>query len=318
MSLLFVVDAPHTLYRSCHAHAELEYERRGELHKSGGVYGFFQMVRAAHRDLAGGTAVVVAAWEDPQRSTRSFRRDLYPVYKQKTKADDEVDYGRIELAQFVRDQQKVLAPLLTSVGIPQAFSPGWEADDVMATLCRELPDHEVVLFTGDKDMLSLVSDRVSVMRPLKEGYELVTPALWGHGHMKLGGSEWKEGHLLPASQWPQVLALSGDDSDNIPGIVGVGFKTAEKLLGEHGDLEGVIRAAEAGQVKRFGEAIAKMAGQLRLNLKLTTLNGQVDLYWTPPKKDEQEVERRFREMRFGSFTSYADRQSVMDMGVESW
>jgi DNA polymerase-1 len=317
MSLLFVIDAPHALFRSCYANGELEYERRGEVHKTGGVYGFLKMVRAAHRDLSG-PAMVVAAWEDPQRNIRSFRRSLYPTYKQKSTAEDEIDYGRIELSQFVREQQKLMAPLLTAIGIPQAFAQCWEADDVLATLCHGLPDHEVIVFSGDKDMMTLVSDRVTVMRPLKEGYELVTPALWTSGHMKLGGCEWKTGHLVSPEQWPQVLALAGDDSDNIPGVLGVGFKTAEKLLREHGDLEGVIRAAAAGQVKRFGEAITAMADQLRLNLKLTTLNGQVDLCWTPPKKDEQEVERRFREMKFASFTSYVDRQSIMDMGTDAW
>jgi 5'-3' exonuclease len=126
------------------------------------------------------------------------------------------------------------------------------------------------------------------------------------------------------------LALAGDDADNIPGVRNIGFKTAEKLLAKHGGLEGVIAAAAGGKVERFGlknfdkrtgaecPGIAEMQDQLRLNLKLTTLNRNADLIWTKPEQDEDEVARRFREMKFASFTSYADLQSVMSMGVASW
>ena len=318
MSLLFLLDGPHALYRCCHAHADLTYERDGVEHMIGGVYGFIQMLRLAHSRLGDGDAAVVVAWEDPERSTRSVRRSLYPQYKRKTPSDQEVNYGVIELRQFVREQREILEPILSLIGVPQAYAPGWEADDVIATIAGDLPEDDVVIFTGDKDMLSLVSEHVAVMRPLKEGYELIDK------------HAWTEEHIIDIGLWPEVLALAGDDSDNIPGVKGIGFKTAEKLLREHGNLEGVLRAAAAGQVKRFGDAIDKdtgerkpgpismMAEQIQLNLKLTTLNGQVDLVWTQPKKNEEEVERAFREMKFHSFSSWADRQMIMGMGTDDW
>ena len=316
--MLMIVDGPHCLYRACYAQAELKYERNGMEHMIGGVFGFLQMVRLAHSRLGDGDAVVVVAWEDPQRSSRGARRALYPEYKRKTKPEDEVNFGVIELRTFVREQQQLLEPLLASIGVPQAYAPMWEADDVVATIVGGLPDDIAVVFSGDKDLLSLVNEHVAVMRPLKDGYELIDQHAWA------------EEHIIDIGLWPEVLALAGDDSDNIPGVKGIGFKTAEKLLREHGNLEGVLRAAAAGQVKRFGDTIDKdtgerkpgpismMAEQIQLNLKLTTLNGQVDLVWTQPKKNEEEVEQAFRHMKFHSMTSYGEFQAVMAMGTDVW
>lgn len=305
MGRLLIVDGPHALYRSCWAHAELAYERDGAEHKIGGVYGFLNMIRRVHEKVD--SDAVVVAWEDPQRHVRGMRRSLFPAYKQKVQADQEVDFGIVELRQFVREQQKVLSPMLSLIGILQAYAPEWEADDVLATVCTQLSrQHEVVVFSGDKDILSLVRDGVTVMRPLQEGYQLITPEVWD------------EEHKVPTGQWAQVLALAGDDSDNIPGVRGIGFKTAEKLLREHRDLEGILSAAKAGQIKRFSEAITNLTDQIRLNLKLTTLNCQVDLIWTQPQRNEQAVVRKFREWKFHSMTSFSEMQSVLGMGTETW
>lgn len=306
MGLLFVIDGPHCLYRACHAYSDLSYERDGKTVMVGGIFGFLQMIRLAHMKLADGEAKVVVAWEDPQRSTRSIRRMMFPTYKYKAPKEDEVDFGTMQLREFVRDQQKKLVPLLEKIGIPQAYAPSWEGDDVLATLAEELPEHDVVIFSGDKDVLSCICERVAVMRPIKDGYQLVTPTVWA------------EEHTVAPTQWAQVLALTGDTSDNIPGVRGIGPKTAEKLLGAHTDLEGVIAAAAAGQIKRFSEAITAMMDQLRLNLKLTTLNRQVSLVWTQPKQDEQEVEKQFRLMKFHSFTGYEGLSSILEMGVADW
>jgi len=315
MSLLFCVDGPHVLHRASHAQGELTYERHGVTHRVGGCYGFLQMIRLAHMRLGDGDAMTIVAWEDPERARRSWRRSLYHEYKRRPQPD-EVNFGTIDYRTFVREQQELLGPILASIGVPQAYAPWYEADDVLATLVGQAGDHEVVLFTGDKDMFSLVSDRVGVMRPLKEGYQLLTPTVWA------------EEHTLAPSRWAEVLALMGDTSDNIPGVMGVGPKVAEKLIGEHGSLEGVIEAAQAGRVKRFSEGVVKdgvqqkgikaMADQLRLNLQLTTLNGQVDLTWTRPQRDERKVQQAFREMKMHSFTSHPDLQSVLAMGTDAW
>jgi DNA polymerase I len=315
VGLLFLIDGPHVLHRASHAQGELAYERWGVQHRVGGCYGFLQMIRLAHMRLGDGDAMTIVAWEDPERNHRSYRRSLYPEYKRRPQPD-EVNFGTIDYRTFVREQQELLSPLLASIGVPQAHAPWYEADDVLATLSAQAGDHQVVVFTGDKDMFTLVTDRVGVMRPLKEGYQLLTPEVWA------------EEHSLAPSRWPEVLALMGDDSDNIPGVMGIGPAKAEKLIGEHGSLEGVIEAAQAGRVKRFSEGIVKggvqhkgikaMADQLRLNLKLTTLDGQVDLAWTRPQRDERKVAQAFREMKFHSFTSHPDLQSVLAMGTDAW
>src|SRR5262249_22631516 len=114
---------------------------------------------------------------------------------------------------------------------------GYEADDVIATLVRRALDDrlDVQIITGDKDLMQLVSDRVEIYEPMK--------------NVRFGPRDVEEKYAVAAGKLLDAMALCGDSSDNVPGVSGIGLKTAAKLLTEHVDLEGVLAAAKAGKIK---------------------------------------------------------------------
>jgi DNA polymerase I len=150
------------------------------------------------------------------------------------------------------------------VGIEQE---GVESDDLLASqavaLARE--GHDVLVVSSDKDFAQIVDDRIKIMLPPPSA----NPKL-GWRMMDAAGVVEKFG--VPPAQIADYLALVGDTSDNIPGVDGVGPKTAAKWLQTYGDLEGIL--ANAGELKpdRFRESVAGYADGLRRNRKLTTLN----------------------------------------------
>ena len=311
---ILLVDGPHLIYRAIFTNGDLSYERNGEKVLVGGIWGFLNMLRHAH-PKAGGTVVVT--WEDPLRHKRSHRRSLYPEYK--CKPDDEVDYGIVELRKFVRDQQKKLMPILTFIGIPQAWAPNFEADDVIATICKKLGGHrKITVLTGDKDLWALVNDNVSVMRPVgdkgKERYEIVDTETW-----KTGYGKFPKGHRIEPADWSLALALMGDSADNVPGVKGIGPAYAEKIIEQVGtSMDAIIQSAKAEQIKRFSGAICEMEKQLRLNVELTRLYGDAELEFVRPSQDERATRLLFREMKFSSFLLGGDFNGIMAMGGDGW
>ena len=153
-------------------------------------------------------------------------------------------------------------------GLPPAdLQPrGLEADDTIATLVRLAleADYDVRLITGDKDLFQLVSDRVTVFEPMK--------------NQRFGKKEVEEKMGVPPELVADALALAGDSTDNIPGVKGVGLKTAAKLLLAHGGLDAVLEAAKEGKVKgKMGQNLVASEADARLSRKLVALDDQVKL-----------------------------------------
>jgi DNA polymerase-1 len=144
---------------------------------------------------------------------------------------------------------------------------GVESDDLLASQARALADagHEVLIVSADKDFAQIVGERVKILLPPPTA----NPKL-GWRFLDAAGVIAKFG--VPPAQIADYLALVGDASDNIPGVNGVGPKTAAKWLQEFGSLEGVIAHSSALKPDRFHEAVRTHADLLRRNLKLTTLN----------------------------------------------
>jgi DNA polymerase-1 len=169
---------------------------------------------------------------------------------------------------------------------------GVESDDLLASeavaLARE--GHEALIVSSDKDFFQLVNDRIAIMLPPPSANPKA-------GWRKLDAAGVKEKFGVPPSQIAEYLALVGDTSDNIPGVAGVGPKTAAKWLAEHGTLEAII--AKAGELapERFRIPVAESAARLRTNLQLTTLT--LDLPVIPMearKADREGLLRFFTEM----------------------
>ncbi len=168
----------------------------------------------------------------------------------------------------LRQQIEPIKLLTRAMGLAGIELQGVESDDLLASEAVKLAEagDDVIIVSSDKDFAQIVGDRIKIMLPPpsanpKLGWRLVDAA----------GVQEKFG--VPPSQIAHYLALMGDTSDNIPGLDGVGPKTAAKWLAEcGGSVECVIEKAAALKPERFRETVAANAGQLRRNLRLTTLN----------------------------------------------
>jgi DNA polymerase-1 len=195
------------------------------------------------------------AWDGPGPT---FRHEAYPEYKatRKPMPDD------------LLHQIPALEDLAHALGLPVIEIAGVEADDVMATLARrgEREGHEVVLVTGDKDLLQLVTDRVRVLSPVsREDYA------W------FGTEEVREKWGVEPGQIRDVLALMGDSTDNIPGVPGVGPKTAKELIVEFGSIDSLYE--RLGEVKRESLRLKLAANRDKtmLSRELVTVRTDLDL-----------------------------------------
>jgi DNA polymerase-1 len=217
------------------------------------VFGFTSMLINLLRDEAP-THLAVAF--DVSRQT--FRAEAYPDYKANRSATPEPFKGQVSLIQEV----------LAALRIPVLSVDGFEADDVIATLTKQATRYgmRVLICTGDRDALQLVNDAVTVLYPRKGVSELTrfTPE---EVQLKYG--------LTPA-QYPDFAALRGDPSDNLPGIPGVGEKTAAKWIREYGSLDALVD--RVGEVKgKVGDGLRENLGSVLRNSQLTKLISDVPL-----------------------------------------
>ena len=217
------------------------------------VYGFTSMLINALRD-EDPTHVAVAF--DVSRAT--FRSQTFPEYKANRAQSPDAFKGQVSLIQEV----------LAALHLPALQAEGYEADDIIATLSvqAEASGFDVAIISGDRDAFQLVDDHVTVLYPKKGVSDLA--------RMTPGAVEERYG-LTPA-QYPDYAALRGDPSDNLPGIPGVGEKTAAKWIREFGSLADLV--ARADEVKgKVGETLRAHLEQVQLNRRLTELVRTVPL-----------------------------------------
>jgi len=217
------------------------------------VFGFTSMLINLLRDEAPSHLAVAF---DVSRKT--FRSEQYPDYKANRSSTPEPFRGQVSLIQEV----------LVALRIPMLEVDGFEADDVIATLTSEACGHgmDVLICTGDRDALQLVNEQVTVLYPRKGVSELTrfTPA------------EVQAKYDLTPAQYPDFAALRGDPSDNLPGIAGVGEKTAAKWIREYGSLDGLVEHVDDVKGK-VGDALRENLASVLRNSQLTRLVRDVPL-----------------------------------------
>lgn len=158
--------------------------------------------------------------------------------------------------------------VMGALGIPRMYVPEWEADDICATLARRF-EGEVILVSGDKDLLALCDDRVRVH-------------LLGKDYL-VDGAMCQEIMGVRADQVTCLKALVGDSSDGYPGVPGIGAKGATALLSEHDSFEGIVAASEAGLISgRNQKALEKGLEQGRLSLELARMKEDLELAEVAP------------------------------------
>jgi DNA polymerase-1 len=188
----------------------------------------------------------------------SFRKEIYPEYKaNRTEAPDDL------VPQFARIEQ-----LITAFEIHSYRESGIEADDLIATLThrwlKESAAHQVVIVTSDKDLMQLVSDRVTVWDTMSN--KTYSP------------KEVEEKFSVKPEQIRDYLGIVGDSSDNIPGVPGIGPKGASELLKEFKDLPGILEAAKEGRIPgKKGEALVTHREKAILSAELATVRQDLKL-----------------------------------------
>src|SRR2546430_5258384 len=242
MPSLWLVDGSHTIFRAYHALPHLS-TRQGV--PTNAVYGFTTMLLRAIRE--GNPTHLAVAFDEAGKQARS---EIYAEYKATRGAPPE----------DLSPQFPLVRRVLEALKVPAVGMPGWEADDVIATLGRRARSQgwEVVIVTGDKDLLQLVDGAVRCYDSMYEKW--------------YGPAEVEEKWGVPPHLVADLLALTGDKIDNVPGIPGVGEKTAAALLKEFGTLEEVLsRAGEIKKPKLRENALANLE-TVRRARKLIQLN----------------------------------------------
>jgi len=244
---IYVVDGSSFIYRAYHALPEL-ITAKGQ--PTNAIYGFTTMMLKLIEDEQ---PEYIAVAMDARRPT--WRDKIYPEYKA----------NRPPMPEDLVQQLPYFTQILEALGVPFLHQEGYEADDLIATLVREAREKRfaAVIISGDKDLMSLVGDSVVMNDTLKGKIYTVLEV-----EKKFGVS---------GEQLLDLLALAGDKSDNVPGIKGVGPKTAVALLQEYGSLENLLE--HAGQIKKKGWRDKILAGfdDARLSRILVTLDDQVSL-----------------------------------------
>jgi DNA polymerase-1 len=243
------------------------------------VYGFTSMLINLLRDEA---PTHVAAAFDVSRQT--FRAEAYPEYKA----------GRSATPDEFRGQVDITKDVLAAMGIPVMAIPGFEADDIIATLTTRATAEgfRVLVCTGDRDALQLVTEHVTVLYPRKGVSELT----------RFTPEEVQSKYGLSPAQYPDFAALRGDPSDNLPGIPGVGEKTAAKWINEYGSLDGLVERVD--QVKgKTGDALRENLSSVLRNRQLTELVRDVELPYAPEQLalaawDRERIHGLFDDLEF--------------------
>jgi DNA polymerase-1 len=273
-----LLDGNSLAYRAFYALPAENFKTQGGL-TTNAVYGFTAMLINLLRDESPSH---VAAAFDVSRQT--FRVDKYPEYKAGRSSTPDEFRGQIDIAKEV----------LVALGIAVLAEPGFEADDIIATLATqaEAEGHRVLVVTGDRDALQLVSDNVTVLYPRKGVSELT----------RFTPEAVQEKYGLTPAQYPDFAALRGDPSDNLPGIPGVGEKTATKWIAEYGSLQALVDQVDTVKGK-VGDALRANLSSVVLNRELTDLVKDVPLAHTPDTLkmqpwDRDQIHRLFDDLEF--------------------
>ncbi|MGB0518460.1 MAG: DNA polymerase I [Candidatus Puniceispirillaceae bacterium] len=260
---LVLIDGSGYIFRAFHA---LPPMTRGDGTPVNAVYGFTGMVMKLVDDLAPAHVAVVF---DSARKT--FRNDIYADYKA----------NRTDPPEELVPQFDLVREATTALSLPQLEVPGFEADDLIATYAAlgEAAGMETVIVSSDKDLMQLVRGGVTMLDPMKQ--------------RRIAGPEVEERFGVTPDKVVDVQALAGDSTDNVPGVPGIGVKTAAELINTYGDLDTLL--ASAGEIKqpKRRENLINFAEQARISRDLVRLrdDAPMPLPLEELKRTERDMDR---------------------------
>jgi len=292
MPHLVLIDGPNYVFRAFHAVKHNLSNSKGQ--PTNAVFGYVQMVRSILKDLS---PTHVAVLFDPKGGT--FRNQMYAEYKA----------HRPPMPEDLAAQWDYIYEVTDAFNFARICVQNYEADDVIATLARqaEAKDWDVTIVSTDKDLMQLVGDKIwmlDTMRRKEYGYDEVVEK-WGVGPDKI----------------QDLLALAGDSADNIPGVPGIGPKTALELINTYGDLEGILSHAHEIIQNKRRENLIEFADDARLSYELVALDEQTPLPLTlddlkVQKPNREALAKVFAELEFKRLTAeFLDGNAVVTPSV---
>ena len=274
---LVLIDGSGYIFRAFHA---LPPMTRADGTPVNAVYGFTAMVMKLVDDLAPEHVAVVF---DSARKT--FRNDIYAEYKANRSDPPEELVPQFDL---VRDAT-------TALSLPQLELPGFEADDLIATYAgvAEAAGLDTVIVSSDKDLMQLVRGGISMLDPMKQ--------------RRISDAEVVERFGVMPDKVVDVQALAGDSTDNVPGVPGIGVKTAAELINSYGDLDTLLARAEEIKQPKRRENLIQFAEQARISRDLVRLRNDTPM--PLPLADLQRLPRDMEKLR--AFLSAQDFKRLL-------
>jgi len=278
MTKLLLVDGSALLHRAYHAYPPLK-SKTGEI--VGAVYGVLSMLLSTLGDIT--PSYVVVAWDLPKPT---FRHVKYVGYKaQRPKADAEM----VEQIPLVKE-------MIASIPVLQIEREGYEADDIIGTMSKHGSDeNEVIILTGDQDAMQLVSEHVRVL----------TPAKGTNPPVMYGTNEVKDKYGVEPDKIVDYKALIGDTSDNIPGVAGIGPKTAVALINQYGGLEAIYECIDKIDNPKIKEKLVAGRDSAILSLDLSKI------------VTDMELEQKLEDMRYSGILSDNLKIKLEEYGFKS-
>ena len=283
---LFLIDGSSYIYRA--------YFAIGRLSTSSGfptnaVLGFCNMLLKVIKDHKPDHMAVVFDTKGP-----TFRHEIYDEYKA----------NRPAMPDDLVPQIPYIKNVVAAFNIPVLEMAGFEADDIIGTIAQESKkkEVEVVIVTGDKDMLQLITDHTTTLDTMKD--------------KKYGTREVMDRFGVEPSRLVEIMGLAGDTSDNIPGVPGIGEKTAIELIKEFGTIENLLNNVDKVTGKRRRENLLEFGDQARLSKELATIDINVPLTYdfndfSLSEPDMEKIKKIFKELEFTKLLKEFSSQGVL-------
>ncbi|MFC2074894.1 DNA polymerase I [Bdellovibrionota bacterium] len=294
MKKLFLVDGSAYFFRAYYALPPMSTSKGLP---SSAIYGFANMLLKLIKDHSPEYLAMVFDSKEP-----TFREEIFSDYKA----------NRGEMPDELSEQIPYIKKVVDAFQVSTVEKAGFEADDLIAALVDQLKekDLEIVIVSSDKDLMQLVDPSVIMYDPMpkKEKYYDV----------KAVEEKWG----VPPEKVADILALMGDSSDNIPGVPGVGPKTATKLINEHGSLKGLLSNLSKIKKESLRKKLTENVEQAELSYKLVTLETDVGenfklTDFNYPGVDNDQVVELFRELEFSRLLKGLDIKRSEEKAKES-
>ncbi len=272
---LYVIDGSNCVYRAFYAIRQLSNSKG---FPTNAIYGFINMLTKLFREKNPDYVIVVFDSKGP-----TFRSEVYEQYKA----------HRPAMPDTLVPQFPYIKEIVRAFAVPLLEQPGIEADDIIGSIARqaEAKGLRTVIVSGDKDLMQLVTDDIVMLDTMKDKtYDIAGV---------------KERFGVAPEQVADILGLMGDTSDNIPGVPGIGEKTALNLITEFGSVDGVLQNIQKVKSTKIRESLEKNADLARLSRELATLKLDLDIdfdledaRYTEP--DRERLRELYRECEFSS------------------